>query len=698
MSITIVSANPQMLSGGIDDQSIREVAANAISLPSFLAKVYGFAKTGPLTPSLVSGNNRLLMYGAESFDEAGKYATCNTVLSNVLNAQGNVQMFQRLKPKDAGPNATIRITLDYLTTKVPVYERMSDGSIVRDADGLKKETGEYINVGSVARLIARQIPLDNIGLATKKPGEYTDEATGTQSVSYPLFDLQVPHFGEDGNNAGLRIWSETATGLNPMDDRILTNEKVYPFRMACLKRADNLSTGKIVRTNFDETSVQVAFKKRTVDRNTKKKLYVGDVFLQQYQDFTSETEPDRYGPFGTLAVYDAMIEEVLGLIYDNESAYVDEFSDISGFDKAGEKFLINLFGAQSSRGVPYHTFILESSGLDVMRPSENSVVYASGGSDGTMNEAVLNELLREELAEYGNPNSPLQGLVKNPESVLIDAGFELATKYAMLNFIAIRRDTAVILSTHDVMGRTLTASEETSMGISLRTAAQLYPESELYGTHVCRAMVVGHSGDFMDSEYPARLPLTLEIAKKAAIYMGASDGKWKAGMSFDSAPRSVVSSFKNVNATFKPVTVRNTDWKNSLVTVQDFELKSLFFPALKTVYENDTSVLNSFFTMFIFCDLHKVGHRQWRNFTGSDKRTKAVLKRDAEKFIADAVKDKYDNRVVIIPEVYYTQDDINRGYVWRTKIRVYANNMVTVNVLELAAHRMDELTDGGAVA
>jgi hypothetical protein len=175
----------------------------------------------------------------------------------------------------------------------------------------------------------------------------------------------------------------------------------------------------------------------------------------------------------------------------------------------------------------------------------------------------------------------------------------------------------------------------------------------------------------MDSEYPARLPLTLEIAKKAAIYMGASDGKWKAGMSFDSAPRSVVSSFKNVNATFKPVTVRNTDWKNSLVTVQDFELKSLFFPALKTVYENDTSVLNSFFTMFIFCDLHKVGHRQWRNFSGSDKRTKAVLKRDAEKFIADAVKDKYDNRVVIIPEVYYTQDDINRGYVWRTKIRVY---------------------------
>lgn len=33
-----------------------------------------------------------------------------------------------------------------------------------------------------------------------------------------------------------------------------------------------------------------------------------------------------------------------------------------------------------------------------MRASENSVVYAQGGSDGTMNEKVLNELIREEVA------------------------------------------------------------------------------------------------------------------------------------------------------------------------------------------------------------------------------------------------------------------------------------------------------------
>lgn len=73
-----------------------------------------------------------------------------------------------------------------------------------------------------------------------------------------------------------------------MDDRILTNEYVYPFRMACLKRTDSLATGKIVRTNFDASSTQVCFKKRNhrPQHNQKK----GRRLPQEYQDFTSETE------------------------------------------------------------------------------------------------------------------------------------------------------------------------------------------------------------------------------------------------------------------------------------------------------------------------------------------------------------------------------------------------------------------------
>lgn len=691
---SITSAAPRIYQTGIKDKSRRTISPVREQIPTFLAKVYGFAKSGPTDPQLVVGNSRTLLYGTESFDPRSKYATHTTVLSNTLNAKGNTQMFQRLVPADAGPKSTVRVSLDLLKTQIPVYERNADGSIKRDEDGLAIETGDEVE-GYKARWIVKKVGaagqtvVPEFGLAVQGPGSQTDGVE--QSVLYPFFDAEVPYFGEDGNNAGLRIWAQTTKGLNPLDDRLLTEGKVYPFRIAALKRDDVLSTGRIVRTRFDETSVQVCLKPGAIDRNTDKNLYVGDVFISEYEDLDNVNLPPIRGPFGEFFTYDASITAALDLIYAAEAPLADNFSDISGDSVALERYLINPFSGVSSQNVPYQSFILDTAGTDTVRLSENSVFYARGGSDGTMDEEILGELVAAEVAEYANPNSELMNSVVHCESVLIDSGFPLETKYALVNFIAVRKDTAVILSTHDTLGRTLTPSEESSLAIALRTRVQLYPESAIHGTHVVRGMVVGHSGVFMDSTYPKRLPLTLEIAKKAADYMGAGDGRWKSGLSFSAAPLSVVTSFKDVNATFKPDSVRNADWKNCLVIVQNFERRSVFFPALKTVYDDDTSVLNSFFTMMACVELEKVGYRSWLRFTGTDNKSNPVLKRDVEAFINDDVKDRFDNRFTIIPEVYFTQADTERGYSWSTRIKLYADNMKTVNTFELESYRSSDL-------
>lgn len=693
--VTIVSGTPRIYQTGIKDKSRRTVQATRELIPTFLAKVYGYAKTGPVNEAnLVVGNSRTLLYGVESFDERSKYATHATVLSNVLNSKGCIQMFERVLPSDAGPKATIRVSLDLLPMQVPLYQRNDDGSIKRDVDGLPLPVVAGTTVdGFKGRWVAQAIPIDGaaMGLATETPGALTDGAT--QSTLYPIYDLEVPYFGEDGNNSGLRSWAQTAVGLQPFDERLLSEGKVYPFRMACLKRADQLSTGKIVRTVYDETSVQVCFKPGAIDRNTDKELYIGDVFIQAYEDLDNPNQPPIRGPFGAIHVYDETVAKVLEMVYQAEAPLVDEYSDITGTDRDGEKYLINLLSAVSSKNVPYHSLILETGGTDTVRMSENSVFYARGGSDGTMDEEKFAELVSERVSEYANPNSELMNRVVNCESVIIDSGFPLDTKYDLIKIISVRKDTAVILSTHDVLGGTLTPSEESSIAVALRTRLQLYPESEIHGTHVVRGMVVGHSGQFLDSKYPKRLPLTLELAKKAADYMGAGDGRWKPGLSFDSAPLSEVTNFKNVNATFKPDSVRNTDWKNCLVWVQSFKRRSVFFPALKTVYDDDTSVLNSFFTMMACVELEKIGYRSWLNFTGSDKRTNPVLKKDVEKFINDDIKDRFDGRFVIIPEVYFTQADVDRGFSWSTRIKIYAANMKTVNTFELEAYRLDDLEE-----
>lgn len=303
--VTITSGMPKAYLTGINDKSRRTVQNEPEVLPTHLPKIYLFAKTGPVTPQLVVGNARNLMYGDETFDERSKFATHATVLANRVNAYGNAVVIQRVIPENAGPKASIRLSIDLLETSIPEYERMSDGSFALDDDGLKKPTGQTIN-GLSAIWTAKRIPAGEIGQATEMPGSQTDGAT--QSVSFPIGDFEVPHFGSDGNNTGLRIWTRTVSGLNPLDDRILTNEKVYPFNMAVLRRDDELSTGRIHRTLANETEVQVSFKPDTVDRNTEALLYAGDVFVQAYQDLESQTAPAQYGPFGTMHLYNESIE------------------------------------------------------------------------------------------------------------------------------------------------------------------------------------------------------------------------------------------------------------------------------------------------------------------------------------------------------------------------------------------------------
>ena len=686
--VTITSAMPKAYLTGINDKSRRTVQNEPEVLPTHLPKIYLFAKTGPLSPQLVVGNARNLMYGDETFDERSKFATHATVLANRVNSFGNAAMIQRVIPEDAGPKASIRLSFDLLPNLIPEYERLSDGSFKLDNDGLKIPSGQTI-AGHTGMWVAKRIPNGEIGLATEMPGVQTDGAS--QSVSYPIGDFEVPHFGADGNNSGLRIWSRTIAGLNPLDDRILTNEKVYPFNMAVLRRDDELSTGRIYRTLSNETEVEVCFKPDTVDRNTEKLLYAGDVFLQAYQDLESQTAPAQYGPFGAMHLYNASIEKVLEKVWEKEVPFIDENSDIFGVDVEDEKFLMNIIGATSSKNVPYHSLQIVTVGENVVRLSENSVFYAEGGSDGTLNEQVFAELVATEVSEYANPNSELTDMTLHPETIIYDSGFPLETKYALCKFLAIRKDTAVVLGTHDTLGRTLTASQESSLALALRTRLQLYPESEIHGTHVCRGMIVGRSGKMIGTRYTKRLPLTLEIAAKAADYMGASNGRWKPGRSFDSAPLSEVTNFTDINVTFTPDSVRNKDWGNCLVWVQAFKRKTVFFPALKTVYNDDTSVLNSFFTVMACVELEKVGFRSWKQFTGSDKRSNAVLKNDVEKWIADDVKDRFDNRFIIIPEVYFTDRDLERGYSWSTRIKIGADNMKTANVMELEAYRKADL-------
>jgi hypothetical protein len=313
-----------------------------------------------------------------------------------------------------------------------------------------------------------------------------------------------------------------------------------------------------------------------------------------------------------------------------------------------------------------------------------------------MNDTLFAGLVADFMAIYADTTNPVMDMVSSPESIFWDSGYPLATKQSIAQFISQRKDTFVALSTFSTLSPILTAAEESSMAIALKSYLQQFPESDYFGTPTMRGMVVPGSGTLTGVLYQGpvsnNLPLTIELASKSAAYMGAGNGKWKAGNAFDTTPGSEIDLFSNINVTFWPASVRNTDWTNGMVGVEMYQRRKAYFPALKTIYDNDTSVLNSYFNAVAIAYCEKIGDMARRTYSGVTSMTNGQLITAINKYVTDAVNGIFDNRFTIIPVTTITGADAQRGYSWTLVIKVYAPNMKTVGTLSIESLRLDSLT------
>jgi hypothetical protein len=202
-------------------------------------------------------------------------------------------------------------------------------------------------------------------------------------------------------------------------------------------------------------------------------------------------------------------------------------------------------------------------------------------------------------------------------------------------------------------------------------------------------MIMGRSGLIRNNQYTKRLPLTYEVAIKAARYMGASNGRWKNGAHFDGAPGSIVEAMNDINIKWVPTSVRNRNWDIGLNWVQAYDRRSFFFPAFKTVYEDDTSVLNSFITAMACCYLNKVAHATWREFSGVSYLTNVQFLERINAHVTKLTEGRFDGRFVIQPAAYIDEYDALRGYSWHLPIKIYSPSMKTSMIASTYAFRID---------
>jgi hypothetical protein len=691
MSSTIVNAAPLVIDRGTQDLSTRSVPRDPEAIPQHLPKYYLFAETGPEDDQLVVGADLINIYGAESFNITGKYANYSTPFITGSNAKGNACMLHRIVPPDSGPKANMVVCLDVLTCQVDDYERNIDGGIK-----LNPLTGEPIIVGTIPGhkvkwvVTSRNSSTDaaNFGTASVLVGDQVDPTTSAQSQRFPIFELETSFKGRKGNDSGIRMWAPTTKTVSSLPTKMMNSQFAYPYNIAIIRRPDEKSSPKIVQSVFGEQSMTVTFKPSVIDPMTEKPLYIGDTLIDSYQNLQDLRYAKLYGDFSRMKVYEENIETVLGMFHTAEIPFIGSDTDFGADPK--EKHLFNFVTGVDSSGTPYHSFVFVD-GSNSVRFSEYQNIYAASGSDGTMSEDNYTAAVKADVARYLDPSDEYQELAVHVESIIYDTGFPIDTKMALASIIGQRKDTFVVLGTHTVNGPKMTASEEHSIAIALRTRLQMFPESDYFGTPVMRGMIMGRSGKIRNSQYTKPLPLTYEVMMKSAAYMGSSNGRWKNGFSFDSAPGSILEYMYDINITWVPASVRNRNWDIGLNWVQAYDRSSYMFPALKTIYDNDTSVLNSYFTAMAICTLNKVAHSAWREFTGTSSLSNAQLEKRVNEFVDKRVTGRFDERFIIRPDAYHTESDTLRGFSWTLPIKIYAQSMASVMTTYVQAYRMSDL-------
>ncbi|MGK7530041.1 hypothetical protein, partial [Salmonella enterica] len=189
---------------GWQDNSVPELVRTPTGDAIHKPLIFTFAARGVDNEAFpLTGDNALSLLGRNVFDLRGPYATFNTPYQAMFNANANECMYQRLIPEDA-KTASVRVFADVLETKVPCYERDSNGIVQYDNSGKPKIKEQVDGLVIVFRSVVIDETTPAIGAGVVIEGTMTGEG-GTKSKLYPLFDIAGPYAGADVNGFGFKL-------------------------------------------------------------------------------------------------------------------------------------------------------------------------------------------------------------------------------------------------------------------------------------------------------------------------------------------------------------------------------------------------------------------------------------------------------------------------------------------------------------
>ena len=538
----------------------------------------------------------------------------------------------------------------------------------------------------------------------------TKEVTSTM---YPIMEWRAKDYGKAYDNYGFAINSPF---LNEFNKVLATATKKYPYGFSIYTRPNEKVSGNVFRSLYGENEVEVLLASTPViDPSLEQRRDLLNVFKSEFYNEKDPIKPYKPFAFVDPYLYDNNLELVLKKFLESEKEVISfepslypadnlyaknidwyDFTGLAKEDLDDQFGLINPFTCKTSKNIKLQTVRLSEErpklrdNLKEVNMSVNKPIYLQGGSDGTTDDEHFEEAIKVELAKYADPDSELQELAYAIESCIWDSGFSLDVKKELINIISLRKDTMVCLGTHTVGTKPLPTSKARAVATALEARLKLNPESTYYGTSVARGIILLGSGELSVEETGNVYPLTYDLMVKTARFAGAGNGKWKREYLFDHGENAVIRTMKNIVPEFIPTTIRPVLWNANVIYPQRYDRENYFFPALQTVFANDTSVLNNYFTILALCDVTKVGFDVWKNFTGVISLTESEFKAEVENYATQLLAGKYARIINVTPECRITEADKARGYSYQLIFKLYANNMKTVCIYTTEVYRAGE--------
>lgn len=678
MSVSVYQSLPRVNFRGVQDESTVNLAMPVESLGIRLPLFFTLAPWGDEAAArYVDASGAKLLYGDEILNPKSAFFTHQNVFLRSNFTGGAKALVQRVVPEDAKQGSG-RLALDMVADELPVYERNPDGSFKLDALGAKIDTGTKVDGYRLQwRMVEIPTAEDSaFGVGDASDGTMVSVKDGTVSTLTPIMDMLARFRG--AKNVGFRLIAPTAGSNEPAD--VDQNERLgtFLYRFQEVQRSSANSTSTLKRTLMGESYVPFSFKEGVVDLTTNVLYSAGDVINQAYES-TDPTAFTGYGNFERMHFYTAGMEAILATLAAAEA--------VASGEAVQEAHLLNILTGVDANGIPYNSFVVEGPSKGGLMFGELTNHYLLGGSDGTLGTASYNTLINDMLDGLEESEIPYASIARMPFDSVWDSGFPMATKLKFAKFHGLRPDVFIHVCTQDVSQPINTPSQDSSIGITLRSTFRAMQESSEFGTKALRFAVFSCAGYLINDDYTGLVPFLEWMCLKGAEYMGAENGEMNSTYAFGRGEQNVVTRYRTHNAGTKPENAKNADWNNGVNFPEWYDMSRLFYAGIQSIYENHTSILHSYFNTQIACNLTRIGHVVWREMSGDDQLTDDEFLDAVNARVVAKTTGRYDGRVDITSNAYYNALDEALSFSWHLNIGMAGENIRTVENLAIISQR-----------